>query len=453
MELSPDFPEVLAEYLMKIAEFLLIVFIVLIVHELGHFLAARLFGMNVQSVEIGRGRKLANWQDKKETLWLLRAFPLGAYVHLEGEETEYFQNSPFWQRMFTVLAGPAVNLILPFFLFTGFYLCIGQPAAPPVIVGVQKGFAADKASLQAGDAVLAVDGLDILSVKDIWAQGYDGGARTYIYKIRRGDEVFETEIEPGWANYTDERGIDRSHPRYGILWEHGRFKLKDILNINGTDVSGKPELARKMLVQSFDRPAEIILKGTEDNPAPYKLFPQSALNPDLNTPGHEDFDHVYLGPFRGNFYLRKDAFSQIRDAWFYTVNRIGKIASVPFQIFPIDPYAVKDEYRVFNPETRTANTVYNFIHRFSVASILIGLINLLPLPYLDGGHALIQGIERTIKRALSRKQKARIFMLSFFLIYFSIVVSNMDNIPGYIDSRLKKVHEILNQNSKPQGKD
>lgn len=453
MDPSSGFPAEFVDHLLKIVGLLFIVFIVLIVHELGHFCAARLLGMKVQSVEIGRGRKVAGWRDKKGTIWLFRSLPLGACVHIEGEEAGDFRDRPFWQRMLTIFAGPAVNLVLPFFLLAGFYLCIGQPSAPPVIVGVQEGLAMDRAGLRAGDVVLAVDGQRVLRVKDIWALGYEEGLGAHVYKIRRDDRIFDVEIRPEWAAYNDEKGIGRAHPRYGVLWEHGPFKMKDIRGINGIDVANASGKAREILIRNFDRLVEIDLKGPEGRSYPYKVFPRSSLNPDINTPDHEDFNLVYLGSVRGNFYLRKDALSQIQDASAYVVNRVGKIAALPFQIFPIDPYALTDEYKVSGPETRMVNFSYDFLHRLSVASILIGLLNLLPLPYLDGGYVLVQGIERMTKRALSVKNKARIFAFSFFVLYLSVAVSNMDNVPGYIDSRLKKVHEVLNQNNKPQGKD
>ncbi|MEM7651468.1 MAG: site-2 protease family protein [Pseudomonadota bacterium] len=92
------------------------------------------------------------------------------------------------------------------------------------------------------------------------------------------------------------------------------------------------------------------------------------------------------------------------------------------------------------------NIFYRYLHLFAVASVIVGLVNLLPLPNLDGGQLLIQSIERARKKPLPRKQKAKIFALAFLCLYLSILFTNLDNMPGYIDSRVKKVHEIIDQN-------
>jgi Zn-dependent protease len=84
--------------------------------------------------------------------------------------------------------------------------------------------------------------------------------------------------------------------------------------------------------------------------------------------------------------------------------------------------------------------------------VIVGLVNLLPLPGLDGGQLLIQGLERARKQKISRKAKAKVFGLVFLILYLSVLFTNLDNIPYYIDSRAKKVHELIN-NSTPLKKE
>lgn len=442
------------EYLIGPPVFLLLLFLAMLLHEMGHFALARMFKMPVKSVVIGRGRTLKYWHDKHDTRWSLRLWPLGAYVQLAGwgeEEPgeDAFVHCPFWQRLTTILAGPFANFfILPFLFFT-FYLAVGQPSTPPVLAGVEKGLVSDKAGLKPGDRFVAVDGIPVTNTSDIWRVLYSKEVAQSEILIDRNGQARTFKITPDWIEYHDDHGVPRKNARFGVVWQHAPFKLSAVMSVNGTDTRDDEERTRKLLIQNLDRDVVLGLKGPDGKPGLTKVHLFKQANLGLLDKKSENYTHVFLGATRGNVYLRKSAREQALNALRYSAGLIKKTALIPFQLLPIDSTAIHDENAVTNADTWWLNKLYAVIHLFALTSVAIGLVNLLPFPHLDGGHILVQAIERARKHRLSRKAKAKIFALAFLAFYAAVMISNMDNVPGYIDSRLKKVHEFIKNNTLP----
>ena len=435
------------EYLSEPLIYVLLIFLAILVHESGHYLAARLFNMPVDSIVIGRGRTLKWWKDKKGTRWSVRFWPVGAHIHVsgfqDGETHGEYAGKPFWQRAVTILAGPGMNFLILPFLFFGFYVTFGQPSTPPVLVGVEKGLAAERVGLKPGDRFLAVDGIELSNFQDIWRVAYAKGPVESLYTIKRGEENFELPFTPGWTEYTDESGIERKNARFGVIWEHNPFKLSALTNIGDVDVSGKPDLAREQLLKHMGKDVVIGLKAPNVDAAFFTVHLFANVNKNLNNPEHENFERVYLGQTPGNIYLQQDISGHGADALRMVGGLIATIATVPFQLFPIDQNALRDSNAVSDPETHIINKLYKYLYLFAVACVVVGLINLLPLPGLDGGQLLNLVLEKISASRITRRRKAQIFGLAFFILYLSILFSNLDNVPGYIDSRVKKVHEVI----------
>lgn len=147
-----------------------------VVHEMGHYLVGRFFGVKAEKFSIGFGPQIWGRVDSRGTLWRIAALPLGGYVQFAGdmnpasqpdaawhalpeyERNQTFQSKPLWQRALIVFAGPAVNFLLAIAIFIGFLLAFGQSTTPPVVKQVVAGSPAEKAGVKAGDTVLALNG-------------------------------------------------------------------------------------------------------------------------------------------------------------------------------------------------------------------------------------------------------------------------------------------------------
>ncbi|WP_226017881.1 RIP metalloprotease RseP [Novosphingobium sp. FKTRR1] len=173
---------------MTIVGFALVLGPLVFIHELGHYLVGRLFGVKADSFSIGFGKELAGWTDKRGTRWKLSVLPLGGYVQFAGdmnpasqpnpewlslpadERNRTFQAKPLWQRALIVLAGPVTNLLLAVLILAGFALAYGKAVIPPVIGMIQSGSVAEKAGLKLGDRVVSLRGAPIDSFLTIRMQ-------------------------------------------------------------------------------------------------------------------------------------------------------------------------------------------------------------------------------------------------------------------------------------------
>src|ERR1700730_14757387 len=148
---------------------LIVLGIIIVIHELGHFLVAKFFGIKVETFSVGFGPRLIGFR-KGDTDYRISAFPLGGYVKMAGEtpmdtitgEAYEFLSKPKWQRFLVAVAGPAMNVILAVALIMGLYIYgtdVPEFLIGEVIVGaVDKGSPAEKVGLQAGDEIVSFDG-------------------------------------------------------------------------------------------------------------------------------------------------------------------------------------------------------------------------------------------------------------------------------------------------------
>ena len=163
------------------ASFIVVLGVLVFVHELGHYLAARWQGVHVEAFSIGFGPSIASWRDRLGTVWKLSILPLGGYVKLHGQERPQdvapevratwqegrtFHSKSVGSRAIIVAAGPVANFVLSIVLFCGLFLFIGQPTGvAPVFSEVKAEGPAAKAGLKAGDRVVSIDGVAVPSFK------------------------------------------------------------------------------------------------------------------------------------------------------------------------------------------------------------------------------------------------------------------------------------------------
>lgn len=171
--------------LITILGFLLVLGPLVFIHEMGHYLVGRWFGVKADVFSIGFGKELAGWTDKRGTRWKLSLLPLGGYVQFAGdmnpasqpseewlslppeERARTFNGKPLWQRALVVLAGPVTNLVFAVLILAGFALAYGKPVVSNVIGEVQAGSVAEKAGLKVGDRIVEIRGNEVDNFLDV----------------------------------------------------------------------------------------------------------------------------------------------------------------------------------------------------------------------------------------------------------------------------------------------
>ncbi len=170
------------DFVRSAAAFVVVLGVLVFVHELGHYLAARWRGVHVEAFSIGFGRAIASWTDRQGTVWKLAWLPLGGYVKLHGQERpedvadevrarwlpgRTFHQKSVLSRAIVVAAGPVANFLLAAVLFAALFGTVGRPVSVPVIGDVVADGAAAKAGLRSGDRVRSIDGAAVSRFEDI----------------------------------------------------------------------------------------------------------------------------------------------------------------------------------------------------------------------------------------------------------------------------------------------
>jgi regulator of sigma E protease len=353
----------IAHLLQTLASFAVVLGVLVFIHELGHYLAARACGIYVEVFSIGFGRALASWTDRGGTVWKISILPLGGFVRMHGmavsvldedqvdqdavRRGEAFFEKSVAARACVAAAGPIANFILAAVLFTGLFATIGRQVALPVVSEVMANSAAAQAGLQPGDVIRAVDGAPVVYFDDLRRIIASEPGRTVKLSLRRGaqDLVLPVHI-----------GSDRQD---GALV--GRLGIQS--GANETEWLG---------------PVAAIGAGLSET---WFVLWQTLLSlVRLVTTGNGV--HELGGPI--------------------------KIAQLSGQVAQLG-----------------LSSLLNFI---ALLSINLGLVNLLPIPILDGGHLVFYAAEALRGRPLPARAQDYGYRIGFAIIASIFVVISFNDL-------------------------
>jgi regulator of sigma E protease len=212
-----------------------------VVHELGHYLVGRLFGIKADAFSVGFGKELAGFTDKRGTRWKLSALPLGGYVQFAGdmnpasapapgrdgltdaERAQTFHAKPLWQRALVVLAGPLTNLVCAVAIFAAFNMAYGRMVAVPEVSAFAKQSSAQASGLRVGDRIIAVSGNKISNFNEIpeYVVPYPG--RTIPIAVVRDGRTLIIPVKIGLSVEHDKFGNEARIGRLGIAAGRGEI--------------------------------------------------------------------------------------------------------------------------------------------------------------------------------------------------------------------------------------
>lgn len=371
--------------LMFIVPFALVLGLVVTIHELGHFLAAKSFGVAIDRFSIGFGKAIAAWTDKSGVEWRVGWIPLGGYVRFSGDENaasvpdhedlaslrraierqegpeavgRYFHFKPLWQRAVVAAAGPMANFILAIVLFAALLMAFGQYVLPARIAAVTPGSPAARAGFLPGDLIVQADGRRIKSFDEI-AQIVQVRAEvpTDFVVERAGREVAITAT-PEWVEREDQVAGKHRQGQLGIA----------------------PAQSAKDFVHVTYNPVQAVAGGVERT---WRTLETTVYYLGRMVTGQVSPDQL-SGPLG--------------------IARIsGKVAQAGAEGAP-------------DVGSMILGSGVNLLQLAAFISVSIGFMNLLPVPVLDGGHLLFYAYEAVARRPLAAKVQAAGYRVGLALL-------------------------------------
>src|SRR5688572_5823035 len=399
-------------------------------HEAGHFFFAKLFKVKVLVFSLGFGKRLFGWK-RGDTDYRVSLVPLGGYVRMAGDapdetqkgEPDEFLSRPKWQRFLILLAGPGMNVLIAW-IFLAVLLMTGIQSLriEPVIGSVQPDKPAARAGLQPGDRIIKANNEEVRSYEDLkLAIAVNPESPVELTIVRNGEQKSITVVPERVMTEYGSSGLAGFHPLIepevgrvapDSAAEQGGLKPGDrIIAANGAPVS-----------QIYD--LEQPVKAAETQPLQLTVV-RNGQTLQLTLPANQSKDPFYPG-FITPTILRKFGLigalqESARQNWRmvkYTFHVIGRLfrgggSAKDFT----GPWSLA---RMSGEMLRTGWK--ELLALMAAISLQLGIMNLLPIPVLDGGHIFILLIEGIARRELSIRTKERIQQLGFAMLAALMIV-------------------------------
>jgi regulator of sigma E protease len=423
----------------------------ILIHEFGHYAAAKYFGVRVEVFSIGFGKRLLGFT-KGETDYRISAIPLGGYVKMSGEnpmddrtgDPGEFLSHPRWQRFVIALAGPAMNIMLAIALLTGVYMVHFEYPADldePAVVGwVNPDTPADKAGIQRGDRIIRVEDVQNPDWEQLEVKAALSPNQPLNFGILRDGKIMDKTLIPqplgpnqygsmGWL--PQEPSVTLTTVEPGMPAAKAGLKLGDqILTVNGQEIPHVAALIQ-LLNHTKDQPlAVVVLRNGQKQTFTVKpVLDSRGPGPDVYRIGVASLPTkvVKLGFSDA---LRR-SLSDNKKSSFLILELLQKMAQRKVSMKQVDgPIGIGSAVGAAAREEGWTPLLLIT----AAISLNLGIMNLLPIPILDGGVILLLFIESLMQKEISLPIKERIYQAAFvFLVLFAVMVIYNDlvkTLPG-----------------------
>ena len=430
--------------------------ILVTVHEFGHFWVARRCGVKVLKFSIGFGKAVKTWVGKDGVEYVIAPIPLGGYVRMLGQEdtsvpdaeavpaedrSKSFAAKSVWQRMAISAAGPAANFLLAIVIFWVINIAYGTSGVAPIISSVVEGSVAERAGLASGDEILAVDGEPTLIWQQVALQliGRMGESGSVTFSVKGADSSAERDVSLPILGFMADSTEPRPLKDLGITQidipavidklvegqagdQAGLLAGDRIVSVAGQRVDGwsqwveiiraSPELALNVEVERGDQLIELSL-----TPALTELPDGSKIG--IIGAYVQQVDYDALVPREMRREVKYNAASAIMPAITETYEKsVFVLASIKKMIVGlISVKNINGPITIAQVAGETASYGLNvYLGFLALLSISLGVMNLMPIPILDGGHILYNLIEIVTRRPVPEKVQAFGLQIGLLLI-------------------------------------
>jgi regulator of sigma E protease len=417
--------------------YLVLIGVMILVHELGHYWAARFFDVKVETFSFGFGPRLFGFR-RGDTDFRFSAILFGGYVKMTGEQPgedtaadpRALTSKPRWQRMVIAFAGPAINLVLSVALLTGLYMTplpkMPNPSSPFIGYLAPDGAAA-KAGIRLGDQIVQVDNTPNPTWEEVEFKEITGGIRPIEVWVKRNGERLHFSVLPhldekqgvGIASWAPESEIQVAEIKKGMSGERAGLKAGDVL----VSVNGMP-------VRSSQRLNEI---ENETQGAPLDLLylrngqqQHVTVTPTKEDPDGKGKAQWLMGlSLQRRLVVSKLPFPQALG------ESVRKNVQTSLMIFKslegmierrVSPKSVAGPIGIAQMSGEAAREGFiSYLVLMAGVSLNLAIFNLLPVPILDGGVMLMLFVEMLMRRDLDLKVKETVVKVGFVFLMFVVV--------------------------------
>ncbi|MGC9973368.1 MAG: RIP metalloprotease RseP [Bryobacteraceae bacterium] len=416
-----------------IVSLLVLIGVMILIHELGHYWAARWFDVQIDVFSFGFGPRLFGFK-KGETDFRVSAIPFGGYVKMAGEQPgeenadapRAILAKPRWQRLVIAFSGPAMNIVLAVGLLTGLYM-VKFPKVPAsglegVIGYLAPGSAAAKAGLREGDRILTIDNLKNPSWEDIYIKEVSNANRPLDVRISRGGKESWFTVTPvmdqhsglGVAGWQQEGEVQVAAVSHRMPAEKAGLKKGDVLrSANGNPLRSVHGL-HEVISASEGKPVEFsyLRDGAERRVSIQPVFTQDPPNsPARWMIGVLPQPRVIMTQLSFAEAFRESVGQNLKNATLIYQFLRG-IAERRMSAKSIEgPIGIA---RMSGDAAREGAVA--FFALMAVVSLNLAVFNLLPIPILDGGVIVLLFVEMLMRRDLSLRVKETVFKLGFVFL-------------------------------------
>jgi len=432
---------------------ILVLGVLILVHEWGHFVAARFFGVRVDVFSIGFGPRLFGWK-RGATDWRVSALPLGGYVRMAGQDItdidsgdqkptgapDELMSKKRWQRAIICFAGPIVNLIFPIFLLTGYFALKGEPLPkyekdPLVVVDLQKGSPLAKAGVVRGDRIVSVNGI----ANPTWETAQNlidkapNGQSYQIVVNHQGEErhIAVTSVDmkapdlifgfaPDAPAVVDQ--VDPTKPAYAAGVKPG----DQVVSVDGQEISTWAAFVNA-IQESDGKPVSLTVKR-DGQLVNLSVTPQKGKNELGETAWLVGI--LRKAPAKPEVYYRPVSFGlAFQQASTVTWRGTQMVVDVVDRLIS-GKTSPKELQSVVGIASLAGKAVeagsFAVVQLMAVLSVNLGILNLLPIPILDGGQIFLLSLEGIRRRDFSLAFKERFIQvgLVFLLALIAYVTYN-----------------------------
>ena len=386
--------------LITVVAFVAVISFVVVIHELGHYWAGRAFGVHAEAFSIGFGSELFSWRDRLGTRWRIAAMPLGGYVRFRGDENAasapdretleklraerddadtVLHFKPLWQRAVVVAAGPAANFVLAVVLFAVIGALRGEVAVQPLIGQVVEGAPAAEAGFQAGDEILTMDGRRVDSFFEVMQHVSVRAGNPVDFTVARDGQTVSLSATPERRMRPDGLGGERALGFLGVGLSADAERTRTCCNLVQAPIHGV-ERTYETAAMIADYMARLVT-------------------------GRASLEHVN-GPLG-------------------IATTAGQVANAA-----ASGGAASGAEAGQGPGLgeRAGAVIISLLAFSALLSVALGLMNLAPIPVLDGGHLVYYAYEAVAQRPPSAALQEAAFRAGFLLLIGVLLVATWNDL-------------------------